>query len=204
MRQVEALGVVTMYEVVVQRLLGRGDQLEGIILINGDKEEIIELTSVIVASGRIPDLVIVPLEKFDDDPSRTKWQAIRSIRGNVPGKITTSLFEDVEPLSDHRAAVEAIAAGRRSASTLHRLIFGQPQQSHDQKEVLPPPCATVETLFDLRDARRRVEIPEISLVARVDPKVEITLGLTEEQAILEAERCLNCGLICYQRAGAVG
>ena len=32
-----------------------------------------------------------------------------------------------------------------------------------------------------------------------DPCAEIALGFSEQQAITEARRCLQCGLICYRR-----
>jgi hypothetical protein len=46
----------------------------------------------------------------------------------------------------------------------------------------------------------RQEMPELSRERQVgNPTAEIALGLSEEQAIIEAKRCLQCGLICYAR-----
>ena len=42
-------------------------------------------------------------------------------------------------------------------------------------------------------------MPEAGPEERLDPNREIELGLSEEQARAEAQRCLNCGLICYYR-----
>jgi len=46
----------------------------------------------------------------------------------------------------------------------------------------------------------RVPMPELGQEARiVDPNAEIVLGYSEDQAVEEAKRCLQCGLICYRR-----
>jgi hypothetical protein len=47
---------------------------------------------------------------------------------------------------------------------------------------------------------RRVEMSEISEDRRVaDPSAEIATGYSQEQALEESKRCLQCGLICYRR-----
>ena len=41
------------------------------------------------------------------------------------------------------------------------------------------------------------EYPEEKQI--IDPSAEIALGFSENQALEEAKRCLQCGLICYRR-----
>ena len=46
----------------------------------------------------------------------------------------------------------------------------------------------------------RQKMPERSEDDRLaDPSAEIALGYSEDQAVQEAKRCLQCGLICYRR-----
>ena len=46
----------------------------------------------------------------------------------------------------------------------------------------------------------RLKMPETTQEERInDPDLEIEKGYSEDQAIQEAKRCLQCGLICYRR-----
>ena len=46
---------------------------------------------------------------------------------------------------------------------------------------------------------QRQKMPELPGEEQiVDPSSEISLGYSEDQAIAEAKRCLQCGLICYR------
>ena len=46
----------------------------------------------------------------------------------------------------------------------------------------------------------RQKMPELSREDQANhPAAEVALGFTEEQALQEAKRCLQCGLICYRR-----
>ena len=47
----------------------------------------------------------------------------------------------------------------------------------------------------------RVHMPELTVDERRLSFTEVELGLTEEMAKGEAERCLRCGLLCYRREG---
>jgi formate dehydrogenase (NADP+) beta subunit len=47
-------------------------------------------------------------------------------------------------------------------------------------------------------------MPELGRDERIqDPNAEIALGYSEDQALKEAKRCLQCGLICYRRIEGV-
>jgi hypothetical protein len=51
----------------------------------------------------------------------------------------------------------------------------------------------------------RTEMPERTQDERIAaPSAEIVLGYSEDQAKREANRCLQCGLICYRRPGQSG
>jgi formate dehydrogenase beta subunit len=41
-------------------------------------------------------------------------------------------------------------------------------------------------------------MPDMEVSQRAGSFVEVELGLAEEEARREAQRCLRCGLICYQ------
>jgi NADPH-dependent glutamate synthase beta subunit-like oxidoreductase/NAD-dependent dihydropyrimidine dehydrogenase PreA subunit len=110
------------------------------------------------------------------------------------------LFATTEPMSDYRAAVEAIGAGRRSASSIHLHLSG--------KQVVPPEnmitaqteVLDVEKVVELLPVGPRQKMPERLAPERIDPSLEVELGMTEEMVRNESVRCLNCGLICYVRS----
>lgn len=188
------LGIDLEYRATVEGLLGQGDRVTGLSARVDGVSQVIETDQVIVASGRIPDMIVTPLNS--DEADEPRWQAIRP-RGGLG--LAIALFETIEPLSDHRAAVEAIGAARRAAAEVHRLVLGLPPIEPDGPQLLPPPNNRVNRLVDLREARPRASMPEVDEEERYDPQTEVALGLSEEAALMEAERCLNCGLICYQR-----
>jgi len=50
---------------------------------------------------------------------------------------------------------------------------------------------------------QRQRMTESSRQKRInDPSLEIIVGYSENQAINEAKRCLQCGLICYRKIKA--
>jgi hypothetical protein len=52
---------------------------------------------------------------------------------------------------------------------------------------------------------QRTEMPERTQEEGIgNPCAEIALGYSEDQAKKEADRCLQCGLICYRRPGQAG
>jgi formate dehydrogenase beta subunit len=58
---------------------------------------------------------------------------------------------------------------------------------------------SVDQLEPVSEGSREI-MPERSEEEQLeDPNAEIALGYSEEQAIREAQRCLQCGLICYRR-----
>jgi formate dehydrogenase beta subunit len=47
----------------------------------------------------------------------------------------------------------------------------------------------------------RQKMPELSPEESINnPDMEIAKGYSEEQALKESKRCLQCGLICYRRS----
>ena len=58
----------------------------------------------------------------------------------------------------------------------------------------------LESLEPVPKAKRE-KMPELSYEEQIqDPSKEIVLGYSTEQARLESNRCLQCGIICYRHA----
>ncbi len=103
------------------------------------------------------------------------------------------------------SVVKAMAGGRAAARSIHRALSGEeifPETVRPAARDYAPVGADVFALS------RAVE-PERRGKQRVADFSEAVLGLSEAQAISEAERCLACGdcsecLLCREACGAIG
>jgi NADPH-dependent glutamate synthase beta subunit-like oxidoreductase len=181
-----------------QTASGNGSQAGGLVS-RRFKETAIAVDTVIVASGRLPEMIFVKVPGLEGEDTPLLWQTILPYHEPARTK-PEPLFAPTEPMSDYRAAVEAIGAGRRSAASIHLYLSG--------KQIVPPEnMITAETevldvkqVVELLPVGPRQKMPERPAAERIDPSLEVELGLDEEMVRNEAVRCLNCGLICYVRS----
>jgi NADH-quinone oxidoreductase subunit F len=81
--------------------------------------------------------------------------------------------------------VEAIAAGKKAAAAIDKYLGGK-----GVLYVTGPVVRKIEGTVAAEGLRpHEAELP---LYRRLDNFNEVSLGLTEEQAVAEAERCLRC------------
>ena len=87
----------------------------------------------------------------------------------------------------------AIYHGRCAAESIHARLRGVPVET-----VPPPPVITHERMrLDYYPKQARAEGAAVPVPDRFpDPEREVNLGLTRDQAIAEAKRCMSCGL-CF-------
>jgi NADH-quinone oxidoreductase subunit F len=86
--------------------------------------------------------------------------------------------------------IEAIAAGRRAATSIDKYLGG----GGGIDEALAAP-EEIEALPALEEGEKhRICIPTLSVGKRLCGFAEVELGLGEEMAIAEAKRCLRCDL----------
>jgi len=185
-------------QLVCQTASSNGSEARGLVL-SRFKETAIAVDTVITASGRLPEMIFVRVPGLEGEEAPLLWQTILPYHKPARTK-PEALFAPTEPMSDYRAAVEAIGAGRRSASSIHLYLTG--------KQIVPPEnMITAETevldvkqVVELLPVGPRQKMPERPAAERIDPALEVELGLDEEMVRNESVRCLNCGLICYVRS----
>ena len=158
----------------------------------------ISADTVIAASGRLPEMIFVKVPALEGEETPLLWQTISPY--HLPSTARPEgIFAASDPISDYRAVVEAIGAGRRAAASTQMFLSG--------KEVAPPvhvitsqtEVLDVDQVQELLPVGPRQKMPKRPPEEHFDPGLEIERGLTEEMAKQEALRCLNCGLICYAR-----
>jgi hypothetical protein len=158
--------------------------------------------SLLTGAGRFPELVYVPrkMETQEGAPEQGTilWETLTPYPSPFASQ-DIGIFRPGEAMSDYKAVVEAIGAGRRAANSVHKFLSGNPVEAPGRMIRKTTEVLTVKEIEPVTTSRR-VEMPEIPEDRRVaDPNAEIASGYSQEQALEESKRCLQCGLICYRR-----
>ena len=117
-------------------------------------------------------------------------------RGNTikvdPDTLATSregVFAGGDVVSGPASVIEAIADGRQAAISIDRYLGGKGEID----ETLAPPEGAVVPLEEAEE-EPRIEVLTLPVAERLKGFSQVELGLSEEMAIKEAERCLRCDL----------
>ena len=153
----------------------------------------LEADAVIFAIGQASDLSLLP-----SDVEVTRRQRIVV----DPETMVTSsegIFAGGDAVTGPRNAVEAIAAGHRAAEAIHRYLSGEEVEllpRVDEGKIVELGEEEIEERLAEWGIERggRVEMPTLPLERRLRGFDEVELGLTEEEAVAEAERCLACAV----------
>ena len=198
-----------LFNTGIVQLQGEGSRLTGLETVNLKSGEKTPLTAgtLVLASGRLPEMVIVATTT-DEEPSEDATpDAEGPVRwvGMSPYKEPTfrteiGLFSKGDAFTDFSAAIKAIGAGRRIAASVHEIMYGIPLD-------LPENVVTPEVYVQNVDHVEEVNSSARRLMPLRGPHdegkhKEVELGFDEATARVEADRCLQCGLICYRHAAA--
>lgn len=132
------------------------------------------------------------------EPFQRDVEALLGKRGTFevdPLTLQTSspdLFAAGDAVLGPATAIEAIHAGSRAAESIIRLLTGQDLRAGRE---LPEPTVARPELEGLPQ-RPRTPIGHLSSEVRTSSFQEVTLGFTEEEAVAEAGRCLDCAGCC--------
>jgi NADH-quinone oxidoreductase subunit F len=145
--------------------------------------------TLIVTIGDEPDIAYVAgmgLETGAKGTLKVDWETLATSRPGVfaGGDVTTG----------PDTVVKAIAAGRRAAVMIGRYVRGE-ELRRPAAVVLPRAYVEPRRLSD-EDLRQtsRAEPPTLPITVRVQSFSEVELGLSAEDALREARRCLRCDL----------
>jgi NADH-quinone oxidoreductase subunit F len=146
--------------------------------------------TVIAAVGQAPDLSFLPP---DSALERTRWEMLaideNRLATNVPG-----VFAGGDFVFGPGMVIDAIAAGRRGAIAIDKYLKGDASrvEIYDLK-----PSVVEEVISREEEAwepQFRPQIPQLPAEERRRSFKETELGLSEEKARWEANRCLRCDL----------
>ena len=161
---------------------------------------IIEVDNVMAAIGQSPDF------SFLSSASRVSQVAVSDNTLVVdPDTFETSakgIFAAGDAVSGPRTVIEAIAAGRKAADSIHAYVVGRTRTPR-KKEVNVMRGDNLHKValknFDGIQIEPGEQIPERPPDRRVRDFCEYTLGFSEDMALREARRCLGCGCVAVSK-----
>lgn len=159
-------------------------------------ETVIPVDMVIAAIGQFPNLSALEADKGAEGIPTTRWNTIGadpdSMYANIEG-----VFSGGDVYRGPETVVGALADGRKAALAIH--VYLQENRTRG----LPRPFNILKG--DLEKIEReqfsqvrsepRQRMPELPANERITNYAQIELGLSEENASREAERCLSCGCL---------
>jgi hypothetical protein len=190
----ESDNIKIIFSAVPVELRGKGDRLAGISfrMDNGEIQDF-PLDNLLVGSGRFPEMLFVNAsagtgEESEKDKSPCQWKTVEVLKV-FPGDADIGLFavgETGRP-TDLTGVVIATRRGRKMVRALQLYISGEeisaePGVILDQNEL--------QGIFKVEQAKE-LEMPRAN--------INNIITLNEEESQREANRCLECGLICYKK-----
>jgi heterodisulfide reductase subunit A-like polyferredoxin len=149
----------------------------------------IDVDIVIPAVSQSPDISFLPEEaQFE----MTKWDRL-AVNPTTLMTSTPGIFAGGDFVTGPSSVIEAIAAGERAAIAIDKYLSGVDSLEVAMKEEdLPDISDLVDTRGVGREDRKHAK--KIDVEKRISSFDEVEMGFTEEEARLEAERCLSCGV----------
>ena len=145
------------------------------------------------------DQIIVAIgQAIDEDSLNNMGVAIERNYYKVD-KLTleTSLkvvFAGGDNISGIASVIGAVGAGKRAAESIDRYLRGEDMLSARFESTVKPVAPELLPETKGKEKKPRAEQAMLPIAQRVNNFIEIEEGLTEEAALAEAERCLNCAM----------
>jgi formate dehydrogenase (NADP+) beta subunit len=202
-KKAEREGIQIFFRSAVTKIIGEGSQLTKLLVTRYDnqsqksKEEQVNVDTLITGGGRLPELIFVANKKSSDTIS---WEAF-TVYTSPQAEQDSGIFRPGEVISDYNAVIEAIGSGRRAASSVQHFMNNNPVEAPSNMVRKTTPVLNLDEVEPVLEIPRQ-PMPNLPIGDQLnDPSKEIALGYEEHQANQEANRCLQCGLICYRQEG---
>lgn len=169
-----------------------------------DSQQVIDVDNAIIAIGQRPNLSFV---------SGASGLSVDTDRGTIivdPDTLATNMpgvFAGGDIVTGRGLVTEAMAVGREAALSIDRYLGAKEMEKCTVLQLIQIPR---EQILNFVPKRKRPLMPELPLDERESSFEVVELSPTEEVAVLEAKRCLNCSVcgnclfyrsqICYRVA----
>jgi NADPH-dependent glutamate synthase beta subunit-like oxidoreductase len=151
-------------------------------------EFMLRVDSVIAAVGQRPDMSFVP---EDSDISINRWSCFELADGSKSQTTNARFFAGGDAVAGPDTVIKAIAAGHQAAEDIDktiRNINGEPPYEAPPEEKVDVPLVIDEETEECPQVR----MPLLDASQRKGSFIEAELGLSREDAVKEATRCLRC------------
>lgn len=207
-KALDSEGVRVIFNAGVIRIAGEDDRLSAVTYVDLDARVPVEMPAqtLLLAAGRFPEMIFVPAPAVaasrEGDvpvPPGAPDGVLRWV-GVLPYKPAThpeaaGLYSSGDQFTDFSGAIKAIGAGRRAAASIHQLLVGI---DPGLPATVVTPASEIQNVYAVENvAPEPRQLMPLAPAGAVQGEVE--LGFAEDAARREAARCLQCGLICYER-----
>jgi len=153
-------------------------------------ETILEVDNVMPAIGQMPDRETMSSLGLEADPRGRIVTDRETLATNRPG-----VFAGGDCTLGPASFVEAVAHGRQAAESIHSFL------EHGGLREVKPKEKHLDTVLTEEERKRarpiqRQKMPTLAPDKRDLNFAEVELGFTEEMAMAEGQRCLNCSICC--------
>jgi NADPH-dependent glutamate synthase beta subunit-like oxidoreductase/NAD-dependent dihydropyrimidine dehydrogenase PreA subunit len=204
--EAEVEGIELLHRLGPKRVLG-ADHVEGLETVDvasvfdvdgrfnpsfiDGTEDTITCDSVILAIGQTADLSWLE----PDDGVETTRRGTVTVDTETMATTAEGVYAGGDLAYGPRNLIDAIADGRRAAASIHRQLSGEEplRPSLSGRRLLPIVAVNRGPRQEEYTERSRVSVPSEPSGRRIG-STEIELGYSEEEARLEAGRCLQCFL----------
>ena len=194
-----AAGAVTVVcHAGITRVTGQEETLTGVEVtdLTSGERQVIAADTLIIGAGRFPELVFVPVKEFDENGEMIAGNVLTWEGLELPKKPDVSsqigLLSRQDVISEYPSAVSAINGGRKAAAAVHHFMYGLEFQDPD---LLLTRHSRIQNVSEITHVEISPKTPWDDLA---QPMAAAT-GFSEANARKEADRCLQCGLICYEK-----
>jgi NADPH-dependent glutamate synthase beta subunit-like oxidoreductase len=165
-------------------------------------ETLLETDMIITAIGQSPDIAFTAKARRRlAELKTTRWSTIEvdpsTLQSNIP-----YLFAAGDAATGPSLVVEAIGGGRRAARSIQRYITGRPLTADPAELARDMVPASIFDQVPGIIRKPRAIMPELPVKERIRSFEEVDQCLGEDAALEESNRCLRCGIYCYNREAA--
>ncbi len=157
-------------------------------------ETTIEVDQLITAIGQFPDLLSPEEDKYMKELGITRWKTFEADPDTMyTGK--EGIFVGGDIYHGPLTVITALADGRKAAYAIDKYFKGEDlKPPKEEFNISRGSFETIDrSIFEVVPKQKRQKMSELEVAERVKTFAEVELGLTEEQALEEAKRCLLCG-----------
>lgn len=164
-------------------------------------ETTLDVDMLISAISQQPEIGFLEKEKEKENIAITRWNTFDNDEETLQCSLPY-LFTGGDVATGPALVVDAIGGGRRAARSIHQYLTGE--------EIKGSPKSLrkghiEESLFEIVPGVTKIPrtpMPELPVAERITSMEEVDLVISEADAKIESNRCLNCCRLCYNKDAA--